>query len=241
MLHGSCEGGARTCERNNSADSKVSEEGEGRGAPGTGAEIPLQPVVKILVTQVVPLQPMEDLSGTDRYTVVHGGWHIRASKHALKEAAAHGKTMTEQNPGRSCRLWRGAHAGTGFLIGVVAHEGPTPDQSIPEGLHPVERICAGAVCKELQPAGRNHIGEIHEGLYLWEPLQAGAEKQHEEERKAATVLWTDCSSHSPSPVPLQGRRKRSHEWSWAWEEESGGGKVFVVLFLFLTILNCYNW
>ena len=50
------------CERNNHADTEVSEEGEGGGAPGTRAEIPLQPVVKTMVRQAVPLQPM-DLNG----------------------------------------------------------------------------------------------------------------------------------------------------------------------------------
>ncbi|KAK4806844.1 LOW QUALITY PROTEIN: hypothetical protein QYF61_012565 [Mycteria americana] len=39
--------------------------GGGGGAPGTRAEIPLQPVVKTMVKQVVPLQPMEVHSGGD--------------------------------------------------------------------------------------------------------------------------------------------------------------------------------
>jgi len=43
------ERGMRICERNNSADSKVREAGEGGGAPGTGAQIPLQPVKKTMV------------------------------------------------------------------------------------------------------------------------------------------------------------------------------------------------
>ena len=55
----------RICERNSSADTKVSEEGEGGGAPGTGAEIPLQPVVKTMVRQAVPLQPMDVHGGAD--------------------------------------------------------------------------------------------------------------------------------------------------------------------------------
>ena len=55
--------GVRICERNNSADTKVSEEGGGGGAPGAGAEIPLQPMVKTMVRQAVPLQPMEVNSG----------------------------------------------------------------------------------------------------------------------------------------------------------------------------------
>jgi len=50
----------RICDRNNSADIKVSEEGGGGGAPGTRAEVPLQPV-KTVVRQAVPLQSMEDL------------------------------------------------------------------------------------------------------------------------------------------------------------------------------------
>ena len=59
------ERGVRRCERNNSEDTKVSEEGGGGGAPGTGAEIPLQPVVKTMVRQAVPLQPMEVHGGAD--------------------------------------------------------------------------------------------------------------------------------------------------------------------------------
>ena len=57
--------GVRISERNNSADTKVSEEGGGGGAPGATAEIPLQPVVKTMVRQAVPLQPMEVNGGAD--------------------------------------------------------------------------------------------------------------------------------------------------------------------------------
>ncbi|KAK4832278.1 hypothetical protein QYF61_021677 [Mycteria americana] len=57
--------GLRLCEKNNSADTKVSEEVGGEGAPSAGAEIPLQPVVKTMVRQAVPLQPMEVHSGAD--------------------------------------------------------------------------------------------------------------------------------------------------------------------------------
>ncbi|GAB0183115.1 epimerase family protein SDR39U1 [Grus japonensis] len=59
------ERGVRRCERNNSADTKVSEEGGGEGAPGAGAEIPLQPVEKTVVRQAVPLQHMEVNGGAD--------------------------------------------------------------------------------------------------------------------------------------------------------------------------------
>ncbi|OPJ67035.1 hypothetical protein AV530_016960 [Patagioenas fasciata monilis] len=55
----------RICERNNSADTKVSGEGRGGGVSGAEAEIPLQPVVQIMVRQAVPLQPMGIHSGAD--------------------------------------------------------------------------------------------------------------------------------------------------------------------------------
>ena len=46
-------------------DTKVSEEGRGGGAPGAGADIPLQPMGKTMVRQAVPLQPMEVHGGAD--------------------------------------------------------------------------------------------------------------------------------------------------------------------------------
>ncbi|GAB0176467.1 AN1-type zinc finger protein 5-like [Grus japonensis] len=51
--------------RNNSADTQVNEEGGGGGAPGAKAEIPLQPMEKAMVRQVVSLQPMEVNGGAD--------------------------------------------------------------------------------------------------------------------------------------------------------------------------------
>ena len=54
------ERGVRTCKSNKPADPKVSEEEGGGDAPGTGVEIPLQPMGKTTVRQAVPLQPRED-------------------------------------------------------------------------------------------------------------------------------------------------------------------------------------
>ncbi|KAJ7401338.1 protein pxr1-like [Pitangus sulphuratus] len=64
-----CTWRVRICERNSPVDTQVSEEGGGGGTPGTGAEIPLQPVRKLVVRKVTlcsPMrstveQPMEDL------------------------------------------------------------------------------------------------------------------------------------------------------------------------------------
>ncbi|GAB0209326.1 AN1-type zinc finger protein 5-like [Grus japonensis] len=51
--------------RNISANTKISAEGGGGGAPGARAEIPLQPMVKTMVRQAVLLQPMEVHGGAD--------------------------------------------------------------------------------------------------------------------------------------------------------------------------------
>lgn len=51
--------------RENSADTNISEEGGVRDAPGTAAEIPLQPVMKIMVRKNEPLQLIEVNGGAD--------------------------------------------------------------------------------------------------------------------------------------------------------------------------------
>ncbi|KAJ7425141.1 hypothetical protein BTVI_03873 [Pitangus sulphuratus] len=48
LIRNDGKGRVRICERNNYVDSKVFGEGGGGHAPDTGAEIPLQPVVKAL-------------------------------------------------------------------------------------------------------------------------------------------------------------------------------------------------
>ena len=67
LLHNSgWKEGLRTCKRNNTADTRVNEEGGEGGSPGTRAEIfQLQPVMKPMVRQPVPLQSMKIHSGAD--------------------------------------------------------------------------------------------------------------------------------------------------------------------------------
>ena len=56
------------CERKKSADTKVGEEGGGGGTPDARPEIfPLQAMMKTIVRQAVPLQPMEICGGADIY------------------------------------------------------------------------------------------------------------------------------------------------------------------------------
>ncbi|PKU44061.1 protein pxr1-like [Limosa lapponica baueri] len=96
--------GVRIHDSNNSADTKVSEEGEGRGVPGAGAEISLQPMVKTMVGQAVTLQPMEVNSRADIHlqsTVSYGRdpmlkqkKTVRSPLHEEKEAAEMSDELT---------------------------------------------------------------------------------------------------------------------------------------------------
>ncbi|GAB0207488.1 hypothetical protein GRJ2_003214500 [Grus japonensis] len=109
-------------ERNNYADTKVSEEGEGGGAPGAGEKIPLQPVVKSAVMQVVPLQPME----------VHGGADIHLQP--VKDPTLEQMDM----PKGDCDPV-GTSSWTRSWQDLWSSGGPTLEQSVPEGLHPMEK------------------------------------------------------------------------------------------------------
>jgi len=114
-------------ERNSPADTKVSEEGGGEGAPGTGAEIPLQPVVRTMVRQLVPLKegnppPIEDQGGADIHPAACRGPHARAGGCALKE------DVTQLR----------AHAGAGSWEDLWPLRGPRLQKSIPKGLYSVE-------------------------------------------------------------------------------------------------------
>jgi len=73
---------------NNSADTKVGEGGE-ESAPDAGAEIPLQPMLKTVLRQAVPQQPMEVHGRADIHHAACGRPHAGAGGCALKEAAVH--------------------------------------------------------------------------------------------------------------------------------------------------------
>jgi len=69
--------------------------------------------------------------------------------------------VLEQAPATTCRpVEREAHTGPGLLAGLVTPWGPTLEQPVPEGQHPVGGTHAGAVLEELQPIGRTHVGVV---------------------------------------------------------------------------------
>jgi len=100
------------CERNNSADMKARKEGGGGGIPGARAEIfPLQPLVKTMVRQAVPLQPMEDLMPEQ----VDAQWRL----------SPHGEPVLEQAPGRTCDPTGDPHWSSLFLKDCTLWEAST--------------------------------------------------------------------------------------------------------------------
>ncbi|KAJ7409679.1 protein pxr1-like [Willisornis vidua] len=111
---------------NNSADTKVSGEGGGGGAPGARVEVPLQAVVKNMMRQAVHLQSMEDHRSAEIHLQPLEEIHARAGE-CNKEAV----TLLESHAGSgSCQgpadLWREKSTlEQVFLVGLMALWGHT--------------------------------------------------------------------------------------------------------------------
>jgi len=175
--NGRVERGVRQCERNNSEDTTVSEEAEVRRC------------LKCRSKELSLPARDEDHDEAGCSPALHGGpWWSRSPPVAVEGTASQSRYMPEgscdpvgspaleQTPARARRsMERGAHARAGLLAGLVTLWGPTLEQTVPEGLHPVEgthagacheelhpmrRTHAGAVCEELQPVGRSHVGQV---------------------------------------------------------------------------------
>jgi len=112
------------CERNNSADTKVSEEGGAADAPGTGAEIPLQPVEKIKVRQAVPLHPwrsmVEQISSCSLWRTPR--WSRWMPKGDCDSAES---PHWSRFSGRTCDLMGDSHWSSLFLKDCTLWKGPT--------------------------------------------------------------------------------------------------------------------
>ena len=138
--------------RNNAVDTKVVKAGGGGGAPGVRAEILLQPMVRTMVRQSVPLQSMEVHGGADIHLqpMEHTG-ACRCLTQAVSPRRAHAGadsgqdlwTHGERSPhwsrftGRTCDPMGDPHWSSLFLKDCTPCKGPTLGQSVPEGLHPV--------------------------------------------------------------------------------------------------------
>jgi len=127
---------------------------------------------------------------------------------------------------------RGVRTGAGLLAGLVTPWGPTLEQPVPEGLHPVEGTHAGAVREELQPIGRTHAGEVCGAL---SPVRGtstlGQGKSvrsppPEEEGVAETTrgeLTTDPIPCPPAPLGRGGGRETGLKLSLGRREGWGEG------------------
>jgi len=122
----------RICERNNSADTKVSEEGGGGIASSAGAEtFPLQPMVKTMVRQAVSLpwrSMVEQISMCSPWRTPH---------------------QSRWMPKRGCDPMRCPHWSrfAGRTCDPMGKS--TLEHSVPEELQPMERTYTGAVREEL--------------------------------------------------------------------------------------------
>jgi len=109
---------------------------------------------------------------------------------------------------------RGAHTGAGLLAGFVTPWGPTLEQPVPEGLHPMGRTHAGAVHEELQPKGRTLVGEVCgelspvRGTFTLEQGKSVRSPPPEKEGAAETT----CDELTVTPIPrppepFRGKRR----------------------------------
>lgn len=189
---------------------------------GTRAEISLQPVLKTMVMQVISLKHMEDHAGAYTHAAAHGRPHAGAGGCVRKEAAVHGDFTSEQAPGRNCCLWRGAHAGTGFLARPVT----------PWGTH------SGTVCFwRTMPSG--NTGAVHGGLCLMERTPWwGREGVWGGRRQRDEVLWTKLNLHSLCTA-WRGADRRLRSEIKPVKKKVGGSCLQHCLFLFLIIQVCY--
>ncbi|KAK4832385.1 LOW QUALITY PROTEIN: hypothetical protein QYF61_022240 [Mycteria americana] len=136
------ERGVRICERNNSSDTKVSEEGGGGGVPGVRAEIPLRSVVKTMVRQAVPLQPMvEQISTCSLWRTprqsrwrppkeVVALWEAHAGADSWQDLWTHGERSPCQSrsSGKTCDLMGGPRWSSLFLKDCTLWKGPMLEQ-----------------------------------------------------------------------------------------------------------------
>ena len=126
-----------------------------------------------------------------------------------------------------------------FWHNLWPHVGHTLDQSVPEGLHPVERTCAWAVCEELQPVGGTRAVEVHGGLCPMGGIPHWSRGRLWGGRSGRdNAWWTYWNPHFLSPCTNQGEQvensgvKLSPEIRKVW----GEGVLNFVLISYYPIL-----
>ena len=128
MLHSFQQDEQGKCERNNPVDTQVSEEGGKGGAPGTRAEIPLQPLEQTIEKLIIPLQPVDGYSGADVCTAspdrtpCHTRWRCPEGSCSLWRARAGAGSWQEPWPVETSRCRSGISVRNFSLWGTLTGE-----------------------------------------------------------------------------------------------------------------------
>ena len=149
--------------------------------------------------------------------------------------------MLKQAPGRTCGpVERETYARAGLLTALETRGGPTLEQPVPEGLHPVEGNHSGAVCEELQPMEGLMLAKFVENSLPWEEPSSwskgrvlGVLPLRRKERQRQRGM---NGPQPPLPVPLHrsggGGRETGVKLS-PGRREGWGGRCFKIWFYFL--------
>ena len=140
-------------------------------------------------------------------------------------------------PKEAVTSWREAHDGAGSWQDLWPCGGPTLEQPVPEGLHPMESTHTGAVHKELQPKGRTDVEKDHGGLSHERHPTLEQEKstrwnvRWKEWQRQRVMNWVQL----PSPSPCTTRGAEAEEIGSKVEpgkKGGGGGRCFKIWFYF---------
>jgi len=203
----------RLCERNNSADTKVNEEGGRGGAQDARAEtFPLQPMEKTMVMQAVPLQPMEVHSGADIH-LQPVEWTPRWSR-CMPEVGCDpmGSPCWSRLMAGPVDPWRERSPCWSRFAGRACDTMGDPRWSslCLSDCTPWKGLHTGAVCEELQPLEGLTLGKfvdscLHERDPTLETRKSVRSPPPEEEGVAETTCDELTVTPTPCPPVLLGK------------------------------------
>ena len=118
----------------------------------------------------------------------------------MEEAADHEKAMQKQPLGGDVSMWRGAHAGSGSLVGTVSPGGPSWSSPFLKDCTPWYGPAMEHLLKNCGP------WEAHIGLTCAEPASPRRDPVLEQGKGRSgrdKSQWMDCNPQSPSTCTTQ--------------------------------------